>query len=192
MNLTSNIQKLLINTDVKITDPIFEKIDAIQEKNNEELAKLNNCRTKEEIRQQLSKVINDTVDPSVTVMLPFYTDFGQHIKLGKDVFINRNAMFVDLGGITLDDHVLIGPRANLITVNHLIDPAERRGLHVEPIHLKENAWVGAAATILPGVTIGKNSIVAAGATVTKDVPDNVIVAGIPAKIVKEIVPDSEK
>ncbi|HAX1042357.1 TPA: sugar O-acetyltransferase, partial [Enterococcus faecium] len=84
------------------------------------------------------------------------------------------------------DSVLIGPRVNLITVNHLTDPKERRGLLVKPIHIKKNAWIGAGATILPGVTIGENAIVAANATVTKDVPDNTIVAGIPAKIVKPV------
>ena len=117
-------------------------------------------------------------------MLPFYTDFGKHIKFGKNIFINIGVMFTDLGGITIEDKVLIGPGAKLLSVNHSIDPEKRRGIIASPILIKENAWIGANATILPGVTVGKNSIVAAGAVVTEDVPDNVIVGGVPAKIIK--------
>ena len=93
-------------------------------------------------------------------------------------------MFTDLGGITIEDNVLFGPRVSLLTVNHIIDPIKRRGLTTKEITIKKNAWIGAGATILAGVTIGENSIVAANTTVTKDVPDNVIVAGTPAKIIK--------
>ena len=95
-------------------------------------------------------------------------------------------MFTDLGGITLEDHVLIGPRANLLTVNHPQDPKQRRSLIVKPITIKRNAWIGAAATILPGVTVGENAIVGANALVTKDVPANTVVGGNPAKVIKEI------
>ncbi|HAR0596686.1 TPA: sugar O-acetyltransferase, partial [Enterococcus faecium] len=155
--------------------------------NEEPLAALNTgYHEPADIRKRLENIISDKVDDTVTVLLPFYTDFGKHISIGKNVFINRQVMFVDLGGICLEDSVLIGPRVNLITVNHLTDPKERRGLLVKPIHIKKNAWIGAGATILPGVTIGENAIVAANATVTKDVPDNTIVAGIPAKIVKPV------
>lgn len=118
--------------------------------------------------------------------MPFYTDFGKHISFGKDIFINQNVTFVDLGGIYLENNVLIGPGSRLLTVNHLVDPLKRRGLLVESIRIKENAWIGANVTILPRVTVGKNTIIAADATVTKDVPDNVIVAGTPARIIKEI------
>jgi acetyltransferase-like isoleucine patch superfamily enzyme len=102
------------------------------------------------------------------------------------VFINHACSFLDMGGITLEDHVLIGPKVNLITENHPADPVNRRALQCEPILIKQNAWIGAGATILPGVTVGVNSIVAAGAVVSKDVPDNTIVGGIPARIIKSI------
>ncbi len=91
-----------------------------------------------------------------------------------------------MGGITLEDEVLIGPRVNLITENHPLDPGDRRALVTKPIVIKRNAWIGAGATILPGVTIGENAVVAAGAVVSKDVPDDVIVTGIPARILKTI------
>jgi acetyltransferase-like isoleucine patch superfamily enzyme len=91
-----------------------------------------------------------------------------------------------MGGITIEDHVLIGPKVNLITENHPLNPADRRALICKPIVIKRNAWIGAGATILPGVTIGENAVVAAGAVVSKDVPGNAIVGGVPAKIIKTI------
>lgn len=185
--MTSLIEKQIVNKEIRVTDPLFEVIHQIQAENEEPLAALNTgYHEPADIRKRLENIISDKVDDTVTVLLPFYTDFGKHISIGKNVFINRQVMFVDLGGICLEDSVLIGSRVNLITVNHLTDPKERRGLSVKPIHIKKNAWIGAGATILPGVTIGENAIVVANATVTKDVPDNTIVAGIPAKIVKPV------
>ena len=91
-----------------------------------------------------------------------------------------------MGGITIGDNVLIGPKANLVSENHPINPTQRNSLIGKPIVIKNNAWIGAAATILPGITVGENAIVADGAIVTKDVPDNTIVAGNPAKPIKKI------
>ncbi|TDM07953.1 sugar O-acetyltransferase [Macrococcus lamae] len=140
----------------------------------------------DEVRRRVSEITNSKIDASVVISLPFYTDYGKHIKMGKDVFINQNVMFVDLGGIVIEDNVLIGPFVRLITVNHIVDPAKRRGLNVAAVTVKKNAWLGANVTVLPGVKIGENSIVAADSTVTKDVPANTIVAGTPARIIKEI------
>ena len=120
------------------------------------------------------------------IRLPFYTDCGVRIHLGKRVFINSNCMFTDLGTITLEDDALIGPNVTLATVNHRRNPAERRHLDLAPIVIKRRAWVGANATITPGVTIGENAIVAAGAVVTKDVAANTIVGGIPARVIGRI------
>lgn len=147
---------------------------------------LNASTTIDEMRDRLSKIIGSSIDKSTTVFIPFYTNFGKHIKIGKNVFINHACSFLDLGGITIEDHVLIGPRVNLTTENHPVDPTKRKHLDLKSILIKRNAWIGAGATILPGVTIGENSIVAAGAVVNKDVPDNCIVGGIPAKLIKTI------
>jgi acetyltransferase-like isoleucine patch superfamily enzyme len=147
---------------------------------------LNASTSIDEMRERLSEIIDSEIDKSTTVFVPFYTNFGKHIKLGKNVFINHACSFLDLGGITIEDDVLIGPRVNLTTENHPIDPSRRKDLDLKSILIKRNAWIGAGATILPGVTIGENSIVAAGAVVNKDVSDNTIVGGIPAKLIKEI------
>lgn len=150
------------------------------------LPALNASTTIDEMRDRLSEIIGSEIDNSTTVFVPFHTNFGKHIKLGKNVFINHACSFLDLGGITIEDDVLIGPRVNLTTENHPVDPAKRKFLDLKSILIKRNAWIGAGATILPGVTIGENSIVAAGAVVTKDVPANTIVGGVPAKIIKRL------
>lgn len=106
--------------------------------------------------------------------------------LGKNVFINHGCTFLDLGGIVIEDDVLIGPQVCVITENHHIDPAQRKSLDLKSVTIKRNAWIGANATILPRVTVGKNSIVAAGAVVAKDVPANTVVGGVPAKELRNI------
>ncbi|HCM90393.1 MULTISPECIES: DapH/DapD/GlmU-related protein [Vagococcus] len=185
------MNKQLLNKiiDKKIL-PLSKEYDEIHamKKNNEQLVmELNSCyRNSKEVNQLVGQIIDQSIEDTVKISLPFYTDFGKHIELGKNIFINQNVTFVDLGGITIEDDVLIGPMSRLVTVNHLIKPSERRGLQVKPIHIKKNAWLGANVTILPGVTVGENSIVSADSTVTKNVPDNVIVAGTPAKILKVI------
>ncbi|WP_073137485.1 DapH/DapD/GlmU-related protein [Chryseolinea serpens] len=147
---------------------------------------LNNSTTIQQMRERLSEIIESNIDMSTTVFVPFYTNFGKHIKLGKNVFINHACTFLDLGGITIEDDVQIGPKVNLITENHPVDPAKRKYLDLKSIVIRRNAWIGAGATILPGVTVGENSIVAAGAVVNKDVADNSIVGGIPAKFIRTI------
>lgn len=147
---------------------------------------LNASTTIDEMRERLSEIIGTQIDKSSTIFVPFHTNFGRHTKIGKNVFINHACSFLDLGGITIEDDVLIGPRVNLTTENHPIDPTKRKFLDLKGIVIKRNAWIGAGATILPGVTVGENSIVAAGAVVNRDVPDNTIVGGIPAKILKTI------
>lgn len=142
------------------------------------------ARDVDQVRQKLAEIIGKSIDNSTTIFPPFYTNFGRSIRLGKNVFINHACSFLDIGGITIEDDVQIGPRVNLTSENHPIDPGDRKTLLPKPIVIKRNAWIGASATILPGVTVGENSIVAAGAVVTKDVPSNTIVAGVPAKVVK--------
>ncbi|MFL5740093.1 MAG: DapH/DapD/GlmU-related protein [Flavisolibacter sp.] len=149
-------------------------------------AELNHATDVDQIRNLLSKIIGTAIDETTTIFAPFFTNFGRFIRIGKNVFINHACSFLDMGGITLEDHVLIGPKANLITENHPLNASDRRALICKPIVIKRNAWIGAAATVLPGVTIGENAVVAAGAVVSKDVPSNTIVGGIPARFIKAI------
>lgn len=176
-----------INQTIDPDNEDFHAIHEIMAENQPLIAQLSmGYQPPEAVRNLLSQITQSQIDDSVHINLPFYSDFGRHIRLGKNVFINTGAMFTDLGGIIIEDNVLIAPRVNILTVNHPLDPQARRGIILQPVHIKKNAWIGAGASILPNVTIGENAIVAAGAVVTKDVPDNVIVAGNPAKIIKSI------
>ena len=139
-----------------------------------------------QIRGRLSEITKHKIAPSTIILAPFHTNFGQHIKLGKHVFINHGCSFLDMGGITIEDQVQIGPKVSLITENHPLAPSQRKNLVLNRIVIKENAWLGAGATILPGVTVGKNAVVAAGAVVTKEVADNTVVAGVPARFISNI------
>ena len=147
---------------------------------------LNAALSIEEMRERLADITGQVIDPTTTVFVPFLTNFGRHIRLGKRIFINHGCTFLDLGGITVEDDVLIGPKVNLITENHPIDPAQRKSLDLKSILIKRNAWIGAGATILPGVTVGEDAIVAAGAVVHKDVEAGTIVGGVPAKLMRKI------
>lgn len=140
----------------------------------------------EEVRQIFSRLIGRPVDQSFGLFPPFYTDCGKNLRIGKNVFINSGCRFQDQGGITIGDGALIGHNVVMATLNHSENPAERANLHPAPIHIGRNVWIGASATILPGVTIGDGAIVAAGAVVTHDVPENTIVAGVPAKILRSV------
>jgi len=171
---------------VPLTDPEFHKVNAVVARTLALSPALNAATTVEQVREQLSNIIGATIDKSTTLFAPFHTNFGRFISIGKHVFINHACSFLDMGGITLEDHVLLGPKVNLITENHPLDPVNRRGMICKPIVIKRNAWIGAGATILPGVTVGENAVVAAGAVVSKDVPANTVVGGIPAKILKTI------
>ncbi|MGC6767942.1 DapH/DapD/GlmU-related protein [Enterococcus sp. LJL128] len=182
-----NLLKKIQNQDIVAGSPLFKEIHLVKEANEQLLVEMNTSyHTNMEMLSYLEKITGRSLAPSTTVSQPFYSDFGGHIELGEDVFINKNVTFVDLGGITIEDHVLIGPDSRLITVNHLIEPEKRRGIRAAPILIKENAWLGGNVTILPGITVGKNAVVAADSTVTKDVPDNTVVAGSPARVMKKL------
>ncbi|WP_286857526.1 MULTISPECIES: sugar O-acetyltransferase [Sphingobacterium] len=150
------------------------------------LVKMNNSADPKEIRNLLAQITGSTIDESTTVFTPLHINYGKNTSIGKNVFINFDCVFLDLGGIVIEDNVLIAPKVSLLTEGHPIEPENRQSLTVAPIHIKKNAWIGANATILPGVTIGNNAIVAAGAVVGKDVPDNTIVGGVPAKVIKNV------
>lgn len=142
--------------------------------------------TPDEVRQILGKIIGREVDASVTLLPPFYVDYGKHIKIGKGCFIQQCCTFFGRGGITIGENVLVGPKVNIITINHDPDPENRSATYGRPVIIEDNVWIGINATILPGVRIGYGAIIGANSVVTKDVPAMTVAAGNPAKIIKEL------
>lgn len=139
-----------------------------------------------EVRVMLSELFGYRVPESLRVFPPFYTDFGKNITVGENVFINACCHFQDHGGVTLGDGCQIGHNVVFATLNHCLAPDERQNTYPAPIVLGKNVWVGSNSTIVQGVTIGDNAVVGAGAVVTKDVPPNTIVGGVPARFIKQI------
>ena len=142
--------------------------------------------TPEEIRALIEKLTEKPLDNSFSLLPPFYSECGKNITIGKNVFINIGCHFQDWGGVYIGDGVLIGSYVVLATINHDFDPAKRGDNLSSPIHIGNKVWIGSHATILPGVIIEDNAIIAAGAVVTKNVPENAVVGGVPAKIIKYV------
>jgi acetyltransferase-like isoleucine patch superfamily enzyme len=186
MQTTDIFERLKEGETILPNDPEAHKMREASYSTKKLLVQMNHATDPKEIRNLLSQITDSEIDESVDVFTPLYINYGKHTKIGKNVFINFNCTFLDLGGITIEDGVLIAPNVCLLSESHPIDPENRHALVPKAILIKKNAWIGAGATILKGVTIGENSVVAAGSVVSKDVPDNVIVGGTPAKIIKKI------
>ncbi|KAA5539668.1 DapH/DapD/GlmU-related protein [Adhaeribacter rhizoryzae] len=183
---TDIFQRLLNGEEVSFTDADYSKIVKACNDTRILLIQLNNEADSDEIRKLLSKIFASEVDATTMVFPPFQINYGQNTKIGKNVFINFDCTFLDLGGITIEDNVMIAPKVSLLSEGHPISVNHRQKLTVGKIHIKKNAWIGANVTILPGVTIGENAVVAAGAVVSKDVAANTVVGGVPAKFIKTI------
>ena len=150
-------------------------------------AELNNAyHTPGKIGELMEKLTGRPFPEGAYMFPPFYTDCGKNIKLGKNVFINSCCQFQDQGGITIGDDTLVGPKTVIATLNHHQNPDKRANLIPKPVKIGSKVWIGANVTILPGVTIGDGAIIAAGAVVNKDVEENTIVGGVPAKYIKDI------
>jgi acetyltransferase-like isoleucine patch superfamily enzyme len=145
----------------------------------------------DEIRALFSELIGKKVDESFLLIPPFYTAGGDEIRVGHNVFVNQNCTFYDLGGLSIADDVMIGPNVSIITAGHPLEPSKRRAATIgKPIAIERNVWIAAGATIVGGVTVGENSVVATGSIVTKNVPPNTLVGGNPAHIIRSIGDDS--
>ena len=180
------LERLKSSEPIRLDDPEYSKIMEIVTRTIRLSQLMNNATDIDSVRDFLSEIIGTKIDANTTIFGPFYTNFGAFTTIGKNVFINHACSFLDMGGITIEDDVQLGPKVNIITENHPLDPSDRRALITKPVVIKRNVWIGAAATILPGVTVGENAVVAAGAVVSKDVEANTVVAGIPAKTIKVI------
>lgn len=129
-------------------------------------------------RRILADIFGQSLPESLTVLPPLHSDYGLHSSFGERVFINQGCFLLDFGGITIGDDVLIGPRVTLSTTGHPVEPDERFDFITHaPIVIGDNVWIGAGATVAPGVTIGHDSVVGAGTVVAKDVPPLSVVTG---------------
>ncbi|MDD3810645.1 MAG: sugar O-acetyltransferase [Erysipelotrichaceae bacterium] len=149
---------------------------------------LNQMKMSDPGRNELINKILGYLPDNLELLSPFYCDYGSNIRLGENVFINFNNYFMDGAQITIGDNVFIGPSCGFYTATHPIKYHERnKGLEKAlPIKVGDNCWIGANVSIMPGVTIGSGCVIAAGAVVTKDVPDNSMVGGVPATIIRII------
>lgn len=140
-------------------------------------------------KHALLKEMLASIGENCSIESPFYANWGgKHLHLGNDVYINFNLTLVDDTDIYIDDHVMIGPNVTIITGTHPIHPDLRRkqAQYNKAVHIHQNVWIGSGTTILPGVSIGENSIIGAGSFVTKDIPANVIAFGQPCKVHRAI------
>ena len=146
----------------------------------------NKYNTPSELRRWMSLLIHQELDEGFGLFPPFFTDCGKNIHLGKNVFINAGCRFQDQGGIYIGDGTFIGHNVILATLNHDLNPNSRADMWPKPIHIGKKVWIGSGAIVLPGVNIGDNSVIAAGSVVTKNVPENSVYGGNPAKLIKKI------
>jgi acetyltransferase-like isoleucine patch superfamily enzyme len=139
------------------------------------------------IQQTFEELIGRSVGDTFTLIPPFYADHGLNITVGRAVFIGPDCAFTGHAPIAIADQVMVAHKVNLVTAGHPVEPDLRRSfITAAPITIETNVWIGAAATVLPGVTIGADSVVAAGAVVSHDVPPATLVAGVPAKVIRHL------
>ena len=170
--------------DLLITD-IFDTMKIATEMNT-------GYRTPEEVHEFMGRILDKPLDESTTVLPPLYIDYGKPVTIGKRCFIQQCCTFFGRGGIEIGDDVFIGPKCNLITINHDVNPDNRSATYGKPIKIEDKVWLGINATVLPGVTLGYGCIVGANSVVTKDVPPMTIVAGNPARIIRKIEPQANE
>ena len=164
---------------IKMTELSFEAMKITSELNG-------SYHTPDEIKMLMEKLTDREIGEGFGMFPPFYTDCGKNLKIGRNVFINSGCQFQDQGGIEIGNGSLIGMKTVIATLNHSLNPNERGNLRPKPVKIGRNVWVGANVTILPGVTIGDGAVIAAGAVVSKDVEENTVVGGVPAKFIKKI------
>ena len=186
----------------------LEKLDAgleydfwDEEVNGRKLHAIKGCEklnaipvTEEAAREAAIRELFGSAGSNPTVLPVFSCDNGKNIHVGENFLANYNVTILDIAPVKIGDYVMVGPNTLITTVNHPLSPRKRRQ-HIgqaKPVTIGRDVWIGGNSTILPGVTIGNNVVVAAGAVVTKDVPSNCVVGGVPARVIKKITDDTEE
>ncbi|GEA23205.1 sugar O-acetyltransferase [Vibrio harveyi] len=166
-----------------------EALAAMQTECLETLYDYNQTRPSEgEKRSNILNLLLASVGKNCYIEPPLRANWGCHTHLGDNVYANFNLTLVDDTHIYIGDHVMIGPNVTIATAGHPIDPELRRDIAQFniPVHIGNNVWIGANSVVLPGVTIGENSVIGAGSVVTKDIPANVVAVGNPCRVLREI------
>ena len=181
IKIMNSQEKILANSEVA------KKMELMTEKAMNSLYFMNKELYKADVvRKWMYILTGQEPDPNLKVYTPFYTDCGKNIHLGKNIIINSDCNFQDQGGIYIGDNTIIEKNVVMKTINYDLNPKTRGDMWPKPIHIGQNVWIGTGAIILPGVNIGDNSVIAAGSVVTKDVPENSVYGGNPAKLIKNI------
>ena len=144
--------------------------------------------TTPECQELINELFNNTLGENTRINPPIFTILADKVKIGKNVIIMNGFQCMSAGGLTIEDNTMISLNCTIATNNH--DMYDRYVITCKPVHIKRNVWIGVNVTILPGVTVGENAVIGAGAVVTKDVPDNAVVVGNPARVIKYL--DAEK
>lgn len=187
MDIQSLCAKMTAGTNLVFNSDEFKLMQQCSEESRKLIAELNSgWHEQAEIIEYFSKIMGRPAPKTLRVFLPFYTDFGKNIHLGENVFLNAGCAFQDQGGIFIGDGSFLGHYVVIATINHGMKIEDRADNHTLPVHIGKSVWVGSHVTILPGVTIGDGAIIGAGAVVTKDVAPMTVVAGVPAKFIKNI------
>lgn len=171
----------LVMKEQKITRRIIQEFNAADKGDFENL-------------KNIAKKLIGTSGKNITIVPPFYCDYGFHIEVGENFFANYNCTILDVAKVKIGDNVLLAPNVAIYTAGHPIHPFSRNSTYEYgiPVEIGNNVWIGGNVVITPGVTIGDNVVIGAGSVVTKNIPANVIAAGNPCRVIREITEDDKR